>query len=97
MAAQQFVCIPALLSHDAFVYAGYGRLLIVYHANPYFVPFSAHWHDPIYQYDDWGSYTAVAPADEWNLGSAFFTFAPPVAAFLIALLPWQSRSRPIAS
>jgi hypothetical protein len=54
-----FVCTPALLSHDAFVYAGYGRLLVVYHANPYFVPFSAHWHDPIFQYDDWGSYTAA--------------------------------------
>lgn len=54
-----FVCTPALLSHDAFVYAGYGRLLVVYHANPYFVPFSAHWHDPLYQYDDWGNYTAA--------------------------------------
>ncbi len=54
-----FVCTPALLSHDIFVYAGYGRLIDIYHANPYFVPLSAHWHDPIYQFDDWGSYTAA--------------------------------------
>src|SRR6266567_4564185 len=36
------VLTPAMLSHDAFVYAGYGRLLTVYHENPYFVTLSTH-------------------------------------------------------
>ncbi len=54
-----FVFTPALLSHDVFVYAGYGRLIDVYHANPYFVPFSAYHHDPIFPLDDWGVYTAA--------------------------------------
>ena len=54
-----FLLTPALLSHDVFVYAGYGRLIDAYHANPYFVPFSAHRHDPIYPLDDWGTYTAA--------------------------------------
>lgn len=54
-----FLLTPALLSHDIFVYAGYGRLIDAYHANPYFVPLSAHRHDPIYPLDDWGIYTAA--------------------------------------
>ncbi len=54
-----FLLTPALLSHDVFVYAGYGRLIDAYRANPYFVPFSAHRHDPIYPLDDWGTYTAA--------------------------------------
>ncbi len=53
-----FVLTPALLSHDVFVYAGYGRLIDVYHANPYFVPFSAYRHDQIFPLDDWGTSTA---------------------------------------
>ncbi|MDQ2902780.1 MAG: hypothetical protein M3Y81_04410 [Chloroflexota bacterium] len=53
-----FILMPAMLSHDIFVYAGYGRLLAFYHTNPYFTPFSAYPHDPLYRSDDWR--TAVA-------------------------------------
>lgn len=48
-----FVFTPALPSRDAFVYAGYGRLISLYHANPYFVPLSAYPHDPFMALDDW--------------------------------------------
>jgi hypothetical protein len=48
-----FVFTPALPSRDAFVYAGYGRLISVYHANPYFLPLSAYPHDPFIALDDW--------------------------------------------
>jgi hypothetical protein len=50
---------PDLLSHDIFVYAGYGRLIDVYHANPYFVPLSTYFHDPIYALDDYASSTSA--------------------------------------
>jgi hypothetical protein len=54
-----FVFTPALLSHDVFVYAGYGRLIDVYHANPYFVPFSVYHHDPLAPLDDWRAYVSA--------------------------------------
>ncbi len=50
---------PDLLSHDVFVYASYGRLINVYHANPYFVPMSAYPHDPIYPLDDYANSTSA--------------------------------------
>lgn len=50
---------PAMLSHDAFVYAGYGRLLTVYHENPYFVTLSAHPNDPFTHLDDWNNAPAA--------------------------------------
>ena len=50
---------PSLLSHDIFVYAGYGRVMITYHANPYFVAPSAFPHDPIYPLNDWSHYTSA--------------------------------------
>jgi len=48
-----FVFMPAMLSHDIFVYEGYGRVLAIHHANPYFVTLSAYPHDPFIHYDDW--------------------------------------------
>ncbi|MBA2284021.1 MAG: hypothetical protein H0W02_00910 [Ktedonobacteraceae bacterium] len=57
-----FILMPAMLSHDIFVYAGYGRLLAAHHANPYFTPFSAYPHDPLYRVDDWpGALAAYGP------------------------------------
>jgi len=48
-----FVMMPAMLSHDVFVYAGYGRVLTIHHANPYFVTLSAYPQDPFIVVDDW--------------------------------------------
>ena len=53
------VLTPAMLSHDAFVYAGYGRLLTIYHENPYFVTLSIHPGDPFTRIDDWNSAPAA--------------------------------------
>ena len=50
-----FVFTPAMLSRDVFVYAGYGRVFAVYHANPYFVPLSAYPHDALIPLDDWNT------------------------------------------
>ncbi len=50
---------PSLLSHDIFVYAGYGRLMITYHANPYFVPPSAFPHELTNPFNDWSHYTSA--------------------------------------
>ena len=41
------------LAHDIDAYVTYGRLLGIYHANPYFVPPSAFPHDPAYQFTYW--------------------------------------------
>ena len=48
-----YVLTPSSLSHDYAVYAGYGRIIVTYHANPYYTPLSAFPHDPFYQLDDW--------------------------------------------
>lgn len=50
---------PAMLSHDILVYAGYSRLLAVYHANPYFVPIAAFAHDPFSSLNYWGRSVAA--------------------------------------
>jgi hypothetical protein len=50
-----FVFTPALLSRDLFVYAGYGRVLAHYHANPYFVTLSAYPRDTLVALDDWNT------------------------------------------
>jgi hypothetical protein len=50
---------PAMLSHDAFVYAGYGRLITLYHENPYFVTLSTHPADPFIRLDDWNNAAAA--------------------------------------
>ncbi|MBO0779741.1 MAG: hypothetical protein J2P37_13030, partial [Ktedonobacteraceae bacterium] len=48
-----FVLTPAMLSHDIFSYAGYGRLQVIYHANPYFTPLAAFPHDSFRAINDW--------------------------------------------
>lgn len=50
---------PAMLSHDLFVYADYGRNLIVHHSNLYFVPPIATSNDQITLLDDWRGFTAA--------------------------------------
>ncbi|HLH61642.1 MAG TPA: hypothetical protein VKV20_08165 [Ktedonobacteraceae bacterium] len=49
----------ASLSHDVFVYTGYGRLMLVYHVNPYFVPPDQFPHDPLYHLNGWTNSTAA--------------------------------------
>ncbi|MBE3559613.1 MAG: hypothetical protein IMW89_10355 [Ktedonobacteraceae bacterium] len=48
-----FLLTPAMLSHDIFVYAGYGRILTIHHANPYFTTLSMFPQDPFNRLDDW--------------------------------------------
>src|SRR5258706_2712355 len=48
-----YVFTPAMLSRDIFVYAGYGRTIVAYHANPYFVTRSTFPQHIISTYDDW--------------------------------------------
>ena len=54
-----YVFTPAMLSHDILVYASYSRVLVVYHANPYFVPLSAYPHDPFYPLNYWAQAIAA--------------------------------------
>lgn len=54
-----FFFTPAMLSHDTYVYAGYGRLLVAYHANPYFVPLASYPQDPLVHLDDWSNALAA--------------------------------------
>jgi hypothetical protein len=51
--------VSASVSHDVFIYAGYGRLMVVYHANPYFVPPSTFPHDPTYPLNGWTDSTSA--------------------------------------
>lgn len=71
LAGAIFIVTPAMLSHDILVYAGYSRLLAIYHANPYFVPISSFSHDPFSSINYWGRFvSAYGPI--WMLVSAFF-------------------------
>jgi len=74
-----FVYTPSMLSRDIFVYAGYGRVIVAHHANPYFTTLSTFPQDPITVYDDWASATsAYGPA--WLVISA-------AGAFLLGTSP----------
>lgn len=53
LAGIMYVLTPSALSHDAVVYAGYGRIIVTYHANPYYTPLATFPHDPLFQLDDW--------------------------------------------
>ncbi len=53
---------PAAPSHDPFAYAMSGRLLLAYHANPFFAVPASYPHDPILAANDWKqSATAYGP------------------------------------
>jgi hypothetical protein len=76
---------PAMLSHDILVYAGYSRLMAVYHANPYFVPIASFPHDPFSALNYWGrSVAAYGPL--WLLVCAFpgWLLPPDPGAYVIA-------------
>lgn len=67
-----YILTPAMLSHDIFVYTGYGRIITTYHANPYFVPLIHFPHDYFIPYDDWKKAIA-AYGPIWLTISAIFT------------------------
>lgn len=67
-----YIFTPAMLSHDIFVYTGYGRIITIYHANPYFVPLIHFPHDYFLPYDDWKKAVA-AYGPLWLTISAIFT------------------------
>ncbi len=54
-----FVVTPTMLSHDIFVYAGYGRLMAAHQANPYFVTLTHFPQDPFNASDDWKAATSA--------------------------------------
>lgn len=60
---------PAMLSHDIFVYADYGRSIVVHHSNPYFVKPIATSLDTITRLDDW-KYSTSAYGPLWLYISA---------------------------
>lgn len=45
-----YLLTPAIMTTDVYSYSSYGRLLAIYHANPYFVPPTAFPHDVVYQW-----------------------------------------------
>jgi hypothetical protein len=67
-----YVFTPALLSRDLYVYAGYGRLIVAHHANPYFSVPAAFPRDPITAYDDWANATS-AYGPVWLAVCAFWS------------------------
>lgn len=67
------VLTPAMLSRDIFVYAGYGRTIVTYHANPYFVTPSTYPQDPITSYDDW-RYATSAYGPVWLVICSLWAF-----------------------
>jgi hypothetical protein len=58
------------LAHDIDAYVTYGRLLGIYHANPYFVPPSAFPHDPAYPFTYWKD-TVTIYGPLWTVISTF--------------------------
>ena len=85
LAGAIFIVTPAMLSHDILVYAGYSRLLAIYHANPYFVPIAAFSHDPFSSINYWGRFvSAYGPI--WMLVCTFFGWLlqPDPNAYVVA-------------
>ncbi len=55
-AALIFIFTPSLPSLDLFIYADYGRTILVHHSNPYFVPpLQSSGADPLTQLDKWNA------------------------------------------
>ncbi|HEX9412450.1 MAG TPA: hypothetical protein VF916_03020, partial [Ktedonobacterales bacterium] len=57
---------PAAPSHDAFAYAMSGRLMTVYHANPFFATPAMYPHDPILATNEW-PHSATAYGPLWSV------------------------------
>lgn len=79
-----FVFTPAMLSHDIIVYASYSRVIANYHANPYFVPFTAFPHDPFVPLNYWAS-SVAAYGPIWLVvcGLLGFIAGPQVAGYVL--------------
>ncbi|MEO8972360.1 MAG: hypothetical protein ABI406_12260 [Ktedonobacteraceae bacterium] len=73
IAGMIFVLTPAMLSHDVFVYAGYGRIIAAHGANPYFTTLNAFPHDPLIPLDDW-SWAIAAYGPVWLTICASFAW-----------------------
>ena len=54
-----YVLAPVMLSRDIAAYAGYGRIIVVYRANPYYTVPAAFPHDSILQANDWQGVVAA--------------------------------------
>ncbi|GHO87975.1 hypothetical protein [Dictyobacter formicarum] len=54
-----YLLTPGMMASDVYSYASYGRLLMLYHANPYFVPPSAFPHDITYQWLYWHNTVSI--------------------------------------
>ncbi|HEV2235914.1 MAG TPA: hypothetical protein VGR57_04550, partial [Ktedonobacterales bacterium] len=76
---------PAVPSHDAFAYAMSGRLILTYHANPFFAVPGSYPRDPILQTNEWPlSATAYGPL--WSVISVLVSplvGANPLSANLV--------------
>jgi hypothetical protein len=65
-----YIFTPASTSDDIGSYASYGRLLIIHHANPYFIPPSSFPQDPTYPLIYWRNIVTIY-GPIWTLISAF--------------------------
>src|SRR5260370_19209733 len=65
-----YIFTPASTSDDIGSYASYGRLLIIHHTNPYFVPPSSFPQDPTYPLIYWRNLVPIY-GPIWTLISAF--------------------------
>src|SRR6266851_7028042 len=65
-----YIFTPVSTSDDISSYASYGRLLIIHHANPYFIPPSAFPQDPTYPLIYWRHIVTIY-GPIWTLISAF--------------------------
>lgn len=54
-----YIFTPAMLSHDILVYIGYGRVLAIYHANPYFIPIAIFPRDPFTAANFWAKTVSI--------------------------------------
>ncbi len=54
-----YVLAPVMLSRDIAAYASYGRIIMIYHANPYYTMPAAFPNDPILQASDWQNVVAA--------------------------------------
>lgn len=85
LAGGMYVLTPGVLSHDTMVYAGYSRLLAVYHANPYFRLLAEFPRDPLLPVDQWAHANALY-GPIWLLVCALLGFvsSPTPEAYLLA-------------
>src|SRR6266568_4754214 len=61
-----YLCAPGIISQDMFLYGMYGRMVIIYHVNPYLVPLSAFPHDVLYQATLQGAREATPYGPVWT-------------------------------